>query len=87
MHPHLLIEQRDRLLHITLNRTEDNGVSDSMASALSQLLLKAHVEGEVGRKSRVICEVWADDVLTVAADSVFVRVDTEKLKLKAHGQA
>ena len=42
MHPHLLIEQRDRLLHITLNRTEDNGVSDSMASALSQLLLKAH---------------------------------------------
>lgn len=52
-----------------------------------ELLLKARVEGEVGRKSRVICEVWAEDVLTVTADSVFVRVDTEKLKLKAHGQA
>lgn len=42
MHPHLLIEAQDRLLRITLNRTEDNGVSDSMASALSQLLLTAH---------------------------------------------
>jgi hypothetical protein len=38
-------------------------------------------------QDRVICEVWAGDVLTVTADSVFVRVDTEKLKLKAHGQA
>ncbi|MNH42412.1 hypothetical protein D3C79_1041060 [compost metagenome] len=52
-----------------------------------ELLLKARVEGEVGRKTRVICEVWADDVLTVTADSVFVRVDTEKLKHKAHGTA
>lgn len=52
-----------------------------------ELLLKARVEGDVGRKTRVLCEVWADDVLTVTADSVFVRVDTEKLKLKAHGQA
>ncbi|QVM89640.1 PaaI family thioesterase [Pseudomonas entomophila] len=51
-----------------------------------ELLLKARVEGEVGRKSRVICEVWAGDVLTVLADSVFVRVDTEQLKLKAHQQ-
>lgn len=42
MHPHLKIEQQGRLLHITLNRTEDNGVSDSMATALSAALLKAH---------------------------------------------
>ena len=42
MHPHLIIEQKDRLLSVTLNRTEDNGVSDSMASALSQLLANAH---------------------------------------------
>lgn len=49
-----------------------------------ELLLKARVEGEVGRKSRVICEVWAGDVLTVTADSVFVRVDTERLKQQAH---
>ncbi|WP_442513001.1 PaaI family thioesterase [Pseudomonas promysalinigenes] len=52
-----------------------------------ELLLRARVEGEVGRKTRVICEVWAGDVLTVSADSVFARVDTEKLKLKAHGKA
>lgn len=43
------------------------------------LRLKAWVEGEVSRKSRVICEVWAGDVLTASADSVFVRVDTEQL--------
>jgi enoyl-CoA hydratase len=42
MHQHLIVEQQERLLTVTLNRTEDNGVSDSMASALSQLLLKAH---------------------------------------------
>ena len=51
------------------------------------LTLRARVEGEVGRKSRVVCEVYAGDVLTAIGDSVFVRVDTEKLKLKAHGQA
>lgn len=42
MHPHIKLEQQDRLLRITLNRTEDNGVSDSMAAALSDTLLKAH---------------------------------------------
>jgi enoyl-CoA hydratase len=42
MHPNLIIEQKDRLLCITLNRTEDNGVSDSMASALSLAVLNAH---------------------------------------------
>jgi enoyl-CoA hydratase len=41
MHPHLIIEQQGRVLSVTLNR-EDNGVSDSMANALSQLLAKAH---------------------------------------------
>ena len=29
----------------------------------------------------------AGDVLTVTADSVFVRVDTERLKQQAHGNA
>ncbi|UVL21190.1 PaaI family thioesterase [Pseudomonas sp. B21-023] len=51
-----------------------------------ELLLKARVEGELGRKTRVICEVWAGDVLTVTADSVFVRVDTQKLRDQAHGK-
>lgn len=43
-----------------------------MGAALS---LKAWVEGEVGRKSRVVCEVRADEVLTATGDSVFVRVE------------
>lgn len=41
MHPHLIIEQQGRVLYVTLSR-EDSGVSDSMATALSQLLAKAH---------------------------------------------
>jgi hypothetical protein len=43
------------------------------------LLLKARVEGEVKRATRVICEVYAGDVLTVVGDSIFVRVDVGHL--------
>ena len=43
------------------------------------LLLKAHVEGEIGRKTRIICEVYANDVLTVLGDSIFVKVDIRAL--------
>jgi hypothetical protein len=43
------------------------------------LTLKARVEGEVGRKTRVLCEVYAGDVLTALGDSTFVRVDTSQL--------
>jgi acyl-coenzyme A thioesterase PaaI-like protein len=43
------------------------------------LNLSAHVEGEVGRKTRIICEIRAGDVLTVTADSVFFRVDAQAL--------
>jgi predicted thioesterase len=50
------------------------------------LTLRAKVEGEVGRKTRVICEVYAGDVLTAIGDSVFVRVDTEQLAAVAHGR-
>ncbi len=39
------------------------------------LILKACVEGEVGRKTRVLCEVYAGNTLTALGDSVFVRVD------------
>ncbi|WP_406423660.1 PaaI family thioesterase [Streptomyces sp. NBC_00873] len=49
------------------------------------LTLRARVEGEVARKSRVICEVYAADVLTAVGDSVFVRVDTARLAAAAHG--
>jgi hypothetical protein len=44
-----------------------------------ELALKAWVEGEVGRKTRVLCEVRAGEVLTATADSVFVRVDMRQI--------
>lgn len=50
------------------------------------LTLRAKVEGEVGRKSRVICEVFAGDVLTAVGDSVFVRADTGQLASRAQGR-
>lgn len=49
------------------------------------LHLSAYVEGEVGRKTRVICEIYAGGELTAVGDSLFVRVDTEALAKKAHG--
>lgn len=47
------------------------------------LRLKARVDGSVARKTRVICEVHAGDVLTAVGDSVFVRVDTAALAAAA----
>lgn len=38
-------------------------------------MLKARVEGEIGRKTRVLCEVYAGDILTALGDSIFVRVN------------
>ncbi len=49
------------------------------------LILKARVEGEVARKTRVLCEVYADNTLTAVGDSIFVRVDVGDLANKAHG--
>jgi hypothetical protein len=51
-----------------------------------ELTLKGWIEGDVGRKTRVVCEVWAGDVLTVTADTVFVRVDTARLRSSAHAR-
>ena len=48
------------------------------------LLLKARVEGEVGRKTRVLCEVYANEVLTALGDSIFVKVDIGHLAKTAH---
>lgn len=48
------------------------------------LLLKARVEGEIGRKTRVLCEVYANEVLTVIGDSVFVKVDVGDLAKAVH---
>ncbi|WP_225805558.1 PaaI family thioesterase [Streptomyces sp. NK15101] len=52
-----------------------------------ELTLTARVEGPLGRKSRVICEIHADDTLVAVGDSVFVRVDTARLAATAHGTA
>jgi hypothetical protein len=43
------------------------------------LQLKARVDGEVGRKTRVLCELYAGDILTAMGDSIFVRVDVGHL--------
>ncbi|GIK28862.1 MAG: PaaI family thioesterase [Anaerolineae bacterium] len=50
------------------------------------LNLRARVEGEVGRKTRVLCEVYAGEVLTAVGDSVFVRVDIGHLAQTAHAK-
>jgi enoyl-CoA hydratase len=42
MNPQILIEQDGRILRVKFNRTQDNGVSDSMAGALAEVVLKAH---------------------------------------------
>lgn len=51
-----------------------------------ELTLRAWVEGPVARKSRIICEVYAGDVLTAIGDSTFVRVDAGQLAEQAHGR-
>ncbi|WP_233419375.1 PaaI family thioesterase [Legionella adelaidensis] len=50
------------------------------------LLLKARVVGEVARKTRVHCEVYANNILTVLGDSTFVRVDIGHLTKTTHGE-
>ncbi|MCL1853461.1 MAG: PaaI family thioesterase [Peptococcaceae bacterium] len=47
------------------------------------LHLSARVEGDVGRKTRVICEIRAGHELTVTGDSLFFRVDTGALSEQA----
>lgn len=48
------------------------------------LTLKARVKGNVQRKTRVLCEVYANGILTALGDSVFVRVDVGHLAKTAH---
>jgi len=42
MSDQIQIQQDGRILRITFNRPEGNGVSDSMAAALSDAVMKAH---------------------------------------------
>jgi hypothetical protein len=39
------------------------------------LWLRAWVEGDVGRRTRVICELGWQDTVTATGDSVFARID------------
>ncbi|MCY1280938.1 hypothetical protein D9M68_383000 [compost metagenome] len=50
------------------------------------LTLRARADGEVGRKTRIICEVYAGETLTAIGDSIFVRVDAGQLADNAHGR-
>ncbi|HVE43703.1 MAG TPA: PaaI family thioesterase [Gammaproteobacteria bacterium] len=43
------------------------------------LFLKAHIRGEIGRKTRVICKVYANDMLSALGDSIFVRVNIDDI--------
>lgn len=52
-----------------------------------ELMLKARVEGDVARKTRVLCEVYAGDVLTARGDSLFVHVDIDALGASAQRSA
>lgn len=48
------------------------------------LTLNARAEGAVSRKTRILCDVYANGVLTAVGDSVFVRVDVGHLAQMAH---
>lgn len=66
--------------------TGNLGVKYLKPTPLGVLLrLRARVEGDVGRKTRVLCEVYAGEELTALGDSVFVRVDTAQLAATARG--
>jgi hypothetical protein len=41
----------------------------------STIHLKAWVEGDVGRKTRVLCELGDGEIVTALGDSIFVRID------------
>ena len=49
------------------------------------LTLKARVEGDLGRKTRVVCEVYAGEILTALGDSIFAKVDIGHLAKTAGG--
>lgn len=49
-----------------------------------ELVVKGQLAGPWCRKFRVLCEIWAGDVLTVKAITVFVMADTGCLRSVAH---
>lgn len=45
------------------------------------LQLKAWVDGAIGKKNRVVCELSADDIVTATGDGIIIRVSLDQ----AHG--
>jgi len=63
-------------LPLIVSVTASLGIKYLKPTPLDQMLhLRAWVEGEVGRKTRVRCELGTSDVVSATGDSVFVRVD------------
>lgn len=48
------------------------------------LTLKARIEGDLGRKTHVVCKVYAGETLTALGNSVFAKVDIGHLAQTAH---
>jgi len=86
---HYRMEQRDAASLPRINCVTGNlGIKFIKPTPMGvPLTLRARVEGDVGRKTRILCEVYAGDVLTAVGDSIFVRVDTGQLATAAHGRA
>ncbi len=51
------------------------------------LYLRARVEGPVRLRTRVICEIYAENKRTVMAESVFARINPSALARKAHAES
>lgn len=85
---HFHAEQREPGSQPAINCvTGDLGIKYVKPTPMGQqLTLRAWVEGPVGRKSRIICEVYAEGVLTAIGNSVFVRVDAGQLANQAHAR-
>ena len=47
MSKQLLVEQDGRILRVTFNRPEDNGISDAMANEFVEALGKAHLTSDL----------------------------------------
>lgn len=50
------------------------------------LELRGWADGPVGRKTNILCEIYANGLLTVRAESIFVRINPGDLASKAHGR-
>jgi hypothetical protein len=66
-------------LPLIVSVTGTLGVKYLKPTPMDQMIhLRAWVEGEAGRKTRVLCELGTETLVTATGDSVFVRVDAEK---------